>query len=212
MQARIVVVSTHLDDAVLSCWSVLDGPGDVVVVTVFTGGPPPGTLTEWDEDSGAADSAERMIQRLAEDRAALRIAGREPVHLGLLEGQYGRGEMPPAALEPYLVADVVYAPAGIAERHVNEEHVRVRDVVLSMRPDARLYADQPYCQFRPSFDLRVELAEGRVPHVVELPPAAREHKAQAIRCYTGELPKLEAHFGPFATPDRLAYELFWLPN
>src|SRR5205807_10094736 len=85
--ARTVVVSTHLDDAVLSCWSVLDAPGDVVVVTVFTGGPPPGTLTEWDRDSGAADSAERMIQRVEEDRAALRVAGREPVHVGLLEGQ-----------------------------------------------------------------------------------------------------------------------------
>jgi hypothetical protein len=45
---RTVVVWTHLDDAVLSCWSVIDGPGDVTVVTVFTGGPEPGSLTEWD--------------------------------------------------------------------------------------------------------------------------------------------------------------------
>ena len=210
--ARTVVVSTHLDDAVLSCWSVLDGPGDVVVLTVFTGGPPPGGLTDWDRDSGAADSAERMLQRVDEDRAALRIAGCEPVHVGLLEGQYGNGEVPVEALEPYLAAPVVFAPAGVGEQQVNEEHVRVRDVVLSVRPDARLYADQPYCRFRPRFELPVELADARVPQVVELTPAQRERKARAIPCYAGELPKLEAHFGPFATADRVAYELFWLPS
>jgi hypothetical protein len=207
---RTVVVSTHLDDAVLSCWSVIDGPDDVTVVTVFTGGPAPGTLTEWDRLGGATDSAARMEERRAEDRAALELAGRTPVHLGLLESQYvGSPRVPWSALAPYLAdADAVYAPAGLAVgRRPHSDHVLVREAVLGGRPDSVLYADQPYCGFlqtAPDF-------LGRSAGLVELDENARYRKCQAIHCYTGELPILEssACFGPFATPDKLAHELFW---
>ena len=37
-----VVLSPHLDDAVLSCWHVLGREGDVRVVNVFTGSPEDG--------------------------------------------------------------------------------------------------------------------------------------------------------------------------
>ena len=35
MPGGTVVVSPHLDDAVMSCWSVLEGAPQVTVVTVF---------------------------------------------------------------------------------------------------------------------------------------------------------------------------------
>ncbi|MCW2977100.1 MAG: LmbE-like protein [Actinomycetia bacterium] len=205
---RVVVVSTHLDDAVLSCWSLIDGATNVTVVTVFTGGPEPGFLGEWDSDSGARDSATRMQQRRAEDVAALAIAGCARVHVGLLEVEYGGGVCPPEAMAEHLAAaDVVYAPAGIGLRHVNKEHGGVRDAVLALRPDARLYADQPYCGFRPD----TQLASDRAREVVALGAQQRERKVRAIRCYAGELPKLERpeSFGPFARPDQLEYEVFW---
>ena len=85
----IVVVSTHLDDAVLSCWSIVAGDADVAVVTVFTGGPDdPNLVTDWDRDTGLT-SKERMTARIEENRAALAIAGRSPTDLGFLESQYG---------------------------------------------------------------------------------------------------------------------------
>jgi LmbE family N-acetylglucosaminyl deacetylase len=218
-EERVVVVSAHLDDAVMSCWSLLDGAlldgardvtgaTNVTVVTVFTGGPEPGFLGEWDSDSGAPDSATRMQQRRAEDVAALAVAGCPYVHVGLLEVEYGGGTCPPDAIAAHLGdADVVYAPAGIGLRHVNEEHGRVRDAVLALRPDARLYADQPYCGFRPD----TELASDREREVVALAPQQRERKSRAIRCYAGELPKLERPeaFGRFAGPEQLGYEVFW---
>jgi LmbE family N-acetylglucosaminyl deacetylase len=210
---RAVIVSTHLDDAVLSCWSVIDGPGDVTVVTVFTGGPEPGPLTEWDLLGGAPDSATRMEQRRAEDRAALAVAGRVPVHLGHLESQYvdGAPDVPRSALVPCLDdADVVYAPAGIAVgRDPHQDHTVVRDAVQGVRPDAILYADQPYCQFRT--DVELVDPRDRSASLVELDEETRVRKAEAIRCYVGELPILESpeYFGPFATPDRLVFELFW---
>jgi LmbE family N-acetylglucosaminyl deacetylase len=207
-----IVVSTHLDDAVMSCWSVIDGATDVTVVTVFTGGPEPGFLGGWDADSGAPDSATRMEQRRAEDRAALALAGCPYVHLGLLEVEYGGGECPPEAISDVLAeAAVVYAPAGIGVRHVNKEHGRVRDTVLSLRPDAVLYADQPYCGFQATAELPASLAAGRVADAVALSAEQRERKARAIACYAGELPKLERaeSFGPFADPGNLAHEVFW---
>jgi len=209
---RVVIVSTHLDDAVMSCWSLLDGAANVTVVTVFTGGPEPGFLGDWDSDSGAPDSATRMQQRRAEDVAALALAGCSYAHVGLLEVEYGGGTCPPGVLDEHLAAaDVVYAPAGIGVRHVNREHGRVRDAVLGLRRDARLYADQPYAAFRPDTALPAGLADGRVREVVELGREQRERKAQAIRCYAGELVKLERpeSFGPFARPEHLDYEVFW---
>lgn len=205
-------MSTHLDDAVMSCWSVLEGAPQVTVLTVFTGGPEPGFLGAWDSDSGVPDSATRMEQRRAEDVAALSLAGCAYVHLGLLEVEYGGGECPPAAIaEQLAAAAVVYAPAGIGIRHVNKEHGRVRDAVLSLRPDALLYADQPYCDFRSDTELPAELAAGRLAEVVALRPEQRERKARAIHCYAGELVKLERpdSFGPFAAADSLMHEVFW---
>ena len=209
---RIVVVSTHLDDAVMSCWSLLDDASNVTVVTVFTGSPEPGFLGAWDSDSGAPDSATRMQERRAEDVAALAVAGCPYVHVGLLEVEYGGGSCPPGVLDAHLSnADVVYAPAGIGLRHVNNEHGRVRDAVLTLRPDARLYADQPYCDFRDDTELTTELAAGRQRDVRALSAEQRARQLRAIHCYRGELTKLERpeSFGPFARPERLAYEVFW---
>jgi hypothetical protein len=80
-------LSPHLDDAVLSCWSLIDSDEDVTVVTVFSGAPESGFVSPWDADSGV-DSATRMAQRVAENRAALAVAGREAVDVGLPECGY----------------------------------------------------------------------------------------------------------------------------
>jgi LmbE family N-acetylglucosaminyl deacetylase len=205
----IVVISPHLDDAVLSCWTVLDGDADVSVVTVFTGGPEPGFVSSWDADTGV-DSATRMEQRRAENRAALALAGLTPVDLGLLEVLYGGGVVTAGELRAHVAdADAVYTPAGIGLEHVNEEHGIVREAVLAVRPDARLYADQPYCQFRTDSELPQQLANGRSSLPVRLSTEQRRRKIDALRCYAGELPKLERAFKPFLSESRLEYELFW---
>jgi hypothetical protein len=43
MEANVVIFSLHLDDAVFSCWHVLDSERAVSVMNVFAGVPPPGT-------------------------------------------------------------------------------------------------------------------------------------------------------------------------
>src|SRR3954453_24032777 len=147
--APVVVLSPHCDDAVLSCWSVLTGERETVVVNVFTQVPPEGTLAHWDRLAGATDSAAFMRERIEEDVRALALAGRSPVNLGLADNQHRGDGRPPswAELDLALVAQVqgastVYAPAVLGVRH--PDHQLVRDYAMALGGDVRLYADVPY--------------------------------------------------------------------
>jgi hypothetical protein len=203
---------------VLSCWTAIAGDGDVTVATVFTAGPKPGITTSWDRNSGV-DSAARMAQRREEDGRALALAGRGPVHLGVLERQYGGGRVPLDVLEPYVrEATVVLAPAGTGTLQKNSEHRVVRDAVRRLRRDCWFYADQPYSDFAQEVRLPLRLRAalrsraGLDALPVRLSAAEQERKASAIRCYAGELGKLEWIFGPLLRPGRLEYELYWVPT
>jgi LmbE family N-acetylglucosaminyl deacetylase len=148
--APTVVLSPHLDDAVLSTWSVVGGAGGVDIVNVFAGVPDDGPPPRWDRLAGATSRRAHMEARLDEDRAALALAGRSAVYLPFLDRHYRT-----AAPEPDQVADaigaavgaasLVYAPAGIGG---HEDHVLVRDVALEIGRRAglpvRLYAELPY--------------------------------------------------------------------
>ena len=210
---RIVVVSPHFDDAVLSCWTLIDSGADVTVLTVFTEGPQQaGFVADWDADTGV-DSSTRMRRRADENRAALALAGAGPVDLGALEGIYGGGGVDRDELRPHLTgADAVYVPAGVGVEHVNREHVVVRDACLAVRPDCSLYADQPYSLFRDDTEPPPGLAPGLDRRVASLAPELRSRKARAIAAYAGEIGKLERAFGPITEPDRLGYEVFWLAS
>src|SRR5262245_44038169 len=112
----IAILSPHFDDAVLSCWHLLDGRGDVLVVNVFTALPPAGTpLGWWDTQTGATDAVERTRERRAEDAEALALTGRTAVALDLLDDQYRTAPLDLAELDARLTAVVahgatLYAP------------------------------------------------------------------------------------------------------
>jgi hypothetical protein len=205
----VLVVSPHFDDGVLSCWSLIAGDDDVAVLTVFTQGPEPGLVADWDRDTGV-DSATRMQQRALENHAALSLAGREPVDLGLKEAIYGGTGVDLAMLGARLRdADVVYVPAGVGVEHVNREHVLVRDACLAVRDDCCFYADQPYSHFRDDTELPSDLTAVRSRRLVTLSEDQRLAKARAIACYAGEVAKLERAFGPITEPPRLSHEVYW---
>src|SRR5579862_3453531 len=71
---RIVIVSPHLDDAVLGCANFMAAHPGVVVVTVFAGNParyPTNPMRKWDVQSGFAPGDDVMEARRHEDAAAL---------------------------------------------------------------------------------------------------------------------------------------------
>lgn len=145
-----MVLSPHLDDAVLSVWSVVGGTGDVAVVNVFAGLPEPGAAPRWDRLAGARDRHEHMRARLDEDRAALTLAGRSGIYLPFLDRHYRADD--PAADELATAIDgavpaaaMLYAPAGIGG-HV--DHLLVRDAAAAISRThglpLNLYAELPY--------------------------------------------------------------------
>ena len=115
-----LLLSPHLDDAVIDCWSILADTGDVRVLNVFAGVPGPGAVAYYDRLAGASDSAAHVAERIADDRDALGRAGRRASNLDFLARPYraGRPETSFAELDSELVARIpgaamVYAPAAL---------------------------------------------------------------------------------------------------
>ncbi len=164
VDSPLVILSPHLDDAVLSCWHLLDGPDDVRVVNVFAGRPPPDAAAGWwDELSGRRDPGQAVNERVAEDRAALALAGRAPVNLDFLDRQYRRCDQPLApvlralraalapgalVLGPGALGPALHAPiAREAGAEPHPDHVAVRTAALALRSEGfavALYADFPH--------------------------------------------------------------------
>ncbi|SDE32799.1 PIG-L deacetylase family protein [Paraburkholderia lycopersici] len=92
---RLIVVSPHLDDAVLGCGGLLAMCPGSVVCTVFAGEPSAPVQAKWDTASGFADSHEAIRARRREDARALALCGARPLWLDFLDAQYARyGAMP----------------------------------------------------------------------------------------------------------------------
>jgi LmbE family N-acetylglucosaminyl deacetylase len=98
--ARLVVLSPHLDDAVMSCGALInyarrDMP--VTVATFFTeGGAPPYTLSarSYLRQTRAHDADRLYLARRAEDRAVLEGAAISYLHAGLTEALFRRRTRP----------------------------------------------------------------------------------------------------------------------
>jgi LmbE family N-acetylglucosaminyl deacetylase len=160
----LAILSPHLDDAVLSCWHLLAGPGEVLVVNVFAGVPPAGAPQGWwDALAGTGDPRDAVRSRRAEDAAALARVGRRPVNLDFLDRQYREADLPTGQLVEALLEALpqdasVYAPAAIdshpygpapaaGEANAHPDHIAVRKAALALRDHGfrvRLYADLPH--------------------------------------------------------------------
>lgn len=230
-----VILSPHLDDAVLSCWHLLCGPGDVGVINVFAGVPPPGSgASWWDQATGATDSAVRMEERRAEDREAFSIVGRTATHLEFLDEQY---EPPDQSVEEIVsrlrqLIDpevVVYAPAALGE---HRDHEQVRSAALELAVSGqpvRLYADHPHAvqlgwpawvngnKTKPGHDVAEDWDRrlGKVgltrpqPEVHHLDAAEQERKLRAVSAYRTQIPALESRFGEIEGFPAFPYEIVW---
>jgi LmbE family N-acetylglucosaminyl deacetylase/glycosyltransferase involved in cell wall biosynthesis len=147
----LLVVSTHLDDAVLSCARVLAAHPGSTVLTVMTAQTPALVGdTPWDLACGFRPGDDVMAVRTAEDHRALALVGARPRHLGEIEGQYGV-PMPAGVVDDVLAAVAELAPAQVLVPlgidHV--DHRALADAIfarLDEAPGVRwiAYDDLPY--------------------------------------------------------------------
>jgi hypothetical protein len=238
-QAPELLLSPHWDDAVLDCWSLLTSERQVTVVNLFAGAPPPGRLAPWDAITGAADSAVRARERIAEDGRALARAGRTPVNLPLLDAQY-RVAVPDPTLEEIDRALCVAAPSA-SRVHVSAgigghlDHLLARRygrMLLRAGLPVTLYADLPYCVMHgwpcwvdgtepdPHRDVDVfwleflkgvpELPGLRAAHVERLEDSAAVAKLVAMRCYETQFSGLDYGGGRLLSdPEIHRFEVRW---
>lgn len=148
----LVVLSPHLDDAVLSASaSLLDAPG-TRVVTCFAGAPPPGTPpTGWEKRCGARDAHEHVLARREEDRRALTALGAEPRWADLLEDGHRTGTLTPDELAEHLREHIpegstVLAPLAVGGHpdHLLVHRAAARLDGQGYAGQLLLYADLPY--------------------------------------------------------------------
>ena len=222
-QTRPVVISPHLDDAVLGCGALLATHPGTTVVTVFTGGPPvsPDPPTHWDALAGFSAGDDVLGARKLEDTAALAAVGATPVWLDHYEHQYldrpdwAGAEAVVDSLEAAVRAcepTMVLMPFGLA----NPDHDVTHLASLAVRerfpePAWLCYEDCGYKHIPGMLAWRVaKLFRGGVwPTPVAIPTdGGREAKAAAVACYPSQLLALEADWqlGPKLAA---APEQFW---
>jgi LmbE family N-acetylglucosaminyl deacetylase len=232
----IVILSPHLDDAVLSCWHVLTAPEEVEVVTLFAGVPSELTVPAWwDRHTGAADSGERVRERIDEDRRALAVAGRTAVNLGFLDEQYRDDEQDVGPLTDQIEALLpagarIYAPAAFAN---HSDHALARAAALRLRDlgfPVSLYADLPHATVygwpawvkgrrgSGSRDIAAAFWDHALagtgvlaPAVYALDGESHQRKLTAVRMYRTQLGGLEEFAGRSVTDrEMLGYEVEWV--
>jgi LmbE family N-acetylglucosaminyl deacetylase len=235
--ASLAILSPHPDDAVLSLWHLLIGPDDVQVLTAFNGpaeGDP--AVGWWDKLTGATGALERAAERAAEDREALALAGRAPIDLGFVDGQYRNGDQPIGPLTEAIAAAVsgdvlILAPAAL---DLHRDHLAARAAALELREkghEVALYADVPHAtvygwpawvnggpaddQLDPAGHWERAMAGSGLslrdlePRVHQLEPEEVARKRAAVERYATQVAALEAEFGMLTRPEVLRYEVVW---
>jgi LmbE family N-acetylglucosaminyl deacetylase len=203
---HVVVVSPHLDDAVISLAATIaraaKAGARVRVLTVFAGNPASGQPAGgWDQRGGYTTEGAAAAGRRAEDRAACAIVGAEPVWLDFPDGDYAGDRQPEtvfaAVADALGGADAVLVPGFPL---TNPDHAWLAELLLGRAlPCARvgLYAEQPYRYMvrgeRRRLEVPAQIAP-RLPHGIEWTFPAHisdvRLKRTAILAYESQLPLL----------------------
>jgi LmbE family N-acetylglucosaminyl deacetylase len=223
---RVVIVSPHLDDAVLSCGNFMAAHPGVYVVTVFAGNPPAypvEPMRKWDVQSGFSPGDDVMETRRHEDDAALDILQATPVHLEFIEHSYLPGDRPVApevlvdVLAPALAAlrpALVIAPFGLANPDHDVTHRACMLARERLGGDVSwwCYEDNGYKHIPGMLAWRVSrLFRHRIWPTPVCPPTdpSETKKQAAIACYPTQLLALEDDWAIGAKLAAPAPEQFW---
>jgi len=199
----MLVISPHLDDAVLSCGCLLASHPGSTVLTVFAGTPPDAQrLTAWDERCGFRSAEEAVAARRREDLAALAQLGAHAQWLDFCDGQYGctpaldelAVTLEAALLE--LLPDVVLYPLGLH----HADHLLVHDATaVALRAlsgaIALAYEDVPYRAMHGELQQRLSAlaSSGLCSTPARLhADAAQPLKSRALQAYASQVRAMSA--------------------
>lgn len=186
---KVLVISPHLDDAILSAGQFIAGRnGNVDVLTVFSGIPmAEGLLTDYDKSCGFKTSKDAMVVRRQEDTEAMAILNARPIYTDILDSQYDKKQTGITKVIRKTIIEhnyeMIIGPLGL--RH--PDHIAVSNALLKLNPtNLYLYEELP---------TRVQYPEMVMQRSLELPnmeltfigngPMAT--KVRALWCYKSQI-------------------------
>jgi LmbE family N-acetylglucosaminyl deacetylase len=194
----ILVLSSHLDDAVLSCGQFLYAHPSTTVVTVLAGAPDAIHEGYNSSTTGKRYAPDAIDVRRDEDRKALGLLGATPVWLDLLDADYS-AQRPQEDFVTVIRAEIarvleqtkpasIFAPLGL----MHPDHVAVSDACFELTVNSTstwyLYMDLPYgLASRRVLSRRLSTVTQRV-HLMELSSYNSEPgiKEQAVNLYASQ--------------------------
>ena len=223
LSRRVVVLSPHLDDAILSCGgllSALSGKCAIEVWTVFTEAPslgPYSPLAKWLHQASGGISGSRLFKkRRQEDRNACEFLSVKHRHFGWHDAAYRkrwwkgflyssgrnlvwhRADTPLIArittqLQTLLDADDLLFIPLGVGKHI--DHLIAREAADNTHhPKVCYYADVPYTQLFAT-DIE-EFAAGMELILEKVSQKDVSNWVEAARRYTSQIPMLEIAVGP----------------
>lgn len=225
---RIVVISPHLDDAVLGAAHLIDTYPGTTVMTVFAGSSPeyPVEPTPWDAAGGFVSGDDVAALRRKEDKSAVELLGGVPIWLDFVDHQYVAKDFrpKPSDIAPVLqdrIAELsptaVFCPMGLA----NPDHVVTHEAALLARSallEARhqllwlCYEDAGYKHIPGILAWRIArlFKSGLWPTPAMVPIVAdMDKKRRAIDLYTSQLAPLRADHDLEARLQANVPEQYW---
>jgi LmbE family N-acetylglucosaminyl deacetylase len=214
----LVVVSPHLDDAVLSCSGLIASVPGTTVITVFAGFPPgyPGVLqngiTAWDEASGFRVGDDVVAIRRDEDRAALGHLGGVPLWLDFVDSQYTTEPATPAMI----ASGIAFGLAGLRVQTIafplglsHTDHERTHEACAQLLEESPglaanwvAFIDVPYrARHRAQAMQRLEHLGDLGYDAEPLSLDGGERKSAALAEYPSQLKALAADMGDAALPE-----------
>jgi LmbE family N-acetylglucosaminyl deacetylase len=225
--SRDVIISPHLDDAVLSCWSILERPGSIVM-TLFAGLPDSSVSTFWDRLCGQPNSSKMMRLRLKENRQVLDSLGVKAVNLPYLDNQYKPSPRDLVGIADKIMSltkpgDNIYAPLAVGGIRRHADHLVAQQVGILLAAQGRkvsFYGDEPY--ILPLFKLKnwpVRIRLSRIEkklvlslslEVRKLTTGEQQRKEKAVRAYSSQFAMLNLFaLGLFNRGDFYKFEVIF---
>jgi LmbE family N-acetylglucosaminyl deacetylase len=217
----VLVISPHLDDAVLSCGQLIQSRHGTTITTILAGFPP-GAHAGWSgKTTGLSVAKDANLMRREEDQCASRALGARTAWVDIPAQEYGPAASPTERLlriQEAIVTAIaattvrsVFIPLGVT----HPDHIIVSDAALHAvgvaNLEAYVYMDMPYGQARPGQVRRRLRHIGRKFEVDPLAPFVGDlqTKAEAVNAYSSQVKALQQGFGRSFNQVFIDPEKYW---